>query len=252
MFESFNTPAIYVGKQSVLSLLASGLTTGIVLDIGCSVTHTVPIYAGHALPHAILHMPLGGRDLTDYLTTILAKGPYFTTIADRETVCDIKEKLCYVAFDFEHEMKKAATTSSLEKAYKLPDGQVFTIGNEMFRCPEGLFQPTLMDQEFGGVHEICNHSIMRCDADIQKDLYSNIVLSGVFTMFSGLAERMDKEMRVLTPFPMKVKPCTIAERKYSVWIGGSIMASRSSFQQMWITKEEYDESGPAIVHQKCF
>lgn len=132
MFEVFNSPSMYVANHAALSLIASGRTTGIVLDSGDSVSYTVPIYQFCSLPHAIRRLDLAGVDLTDYLMRVSTEGANFSTnMAKREIVEDIKEKMCCVALDFEQEMTSASSTS-FQNSYNLPDGEVIYIGNNRF------------------------------------------------------------------------------------------------------------------------
>jgi len=253
MFETFNTPAMYVSMQAVLSLYASGRTTGLVIDSGDGVTHIVPIYEGFALTHAINRIDLAGRDITEYLRRLLRERGYtLVSSAEREIVRDIKEKLCYVAVDPEKELKLAEKVSP-EKTYTLPDGSSLVIGTERFLAPEVMFDPSLIGKEEMAIHEAVMDSIMKCDVDVRRDMLANIVLSGGSTMFPGLKERLHKEItealaeRGITG--VEVKIVAPPERQFSVWIGGSILASLKTFQKLWITKKEYQEVGPQVIHR---
>ncbi|XP_073150397.1 actin-97-like isoform X1 [Henckelia pumila] len=250
MFETFNTPAMCVAIPGVLSLYASGRKTGIVLDSGHSLSHIVPICDGYPLHDAISCLDLGGRDITVNLMRIFNPPTSFTMQTD--IMAHVKEKLAYIALDYEQELEMSKTSSFVETNYETPDGRMITVGSERFRSPEILFQPSMIGMKDARIHESTYSSIMKCDEDIRKDLYGNIVLSGGSTMFPGIAERMSKEITALAPSSMNVNVVAPPERKYSVWIGGSILASLSTFQQMWITKAEYNEYGPSIVHKKCF
>ena len=253
MFETFSTPAVYVANQAALALLGCGLTTGLVYESGDSVSHSVPIYEGHTLNHATFHGNLAGHDLTESLGQMLSKqGLQFNNQSSfNDTVRDLKEKLCYVALDYETESQ--AMNNRTEKLFKLPDGQEFSLDQECFQCPEALFMPTLIQSDTAsGIHDNCYKSITSCDIDLREELYGNIVLSGGNTMFPGIADRMHKEMSNIAPPNLKIKVIARPERNCLTWTGGSMLGSLSSFQQMLISRQEYEETGVYIVHSKCF
>ncbi|XP_053377207.1 actin, non-muscle 6.2-like [Mercenaria mercenaria] len=255
MFETFNTPAFYVSLSAILAIYASGRGSAIMLDIGHAVSHVLAVYEGYTFKHAIDRIDLGGNDLTEYLLRMLnsERCNTFAFESDKEIVRNIKEKLGYAVLDFDKEMKTVNTndTIDVERTYELPDGRRITVGSERFRCVESLFQPNLLGKDIAGIHDLFYSCLMKSDIDARKDLMCNMILSGGCTMFPGFAERMQKELRNLIPKTMKVKVIAPPERKLSVWIGGSILASLSTFQKCLISKQEYEENGPRIVHAKC-
>lgn len=248
-FETFNVPALFVSMQAVLSLYATGRTTGVVLDSGDGVTHSVPIYEGFALPHNIMRIDTAGRDVTKYLKLLLRKeGVNFRTTSEFEIVRSIKEKACYLASNPQKE--ESVETEKIQ--YVLPDGYPLDIGPARFRAPEVLFRPDLIGEESEGLHEVLLYSIEKAERDLRKVLFQNIVLSGGSTLFKGFGDRLLSEIRKQVPKDMKIKISAPQERLYSTWIGGSILASLDTFKKMWVSKKEYDEDGQRAVHRKTF
>lgn len=252
-FETFNVPALYVQVQAILSLYASGRTTGVVLDSGDGVTNAVPVYEGFAMPHAVQRIDVAGRDVTEYLQLLLRKsGHNFNTSAEMEVVKDIKEKIGYVAWNSDQIEKEDADEIEPEVPYKLPDGNVIQIGAEKFRAPEVLFNPSLIGQEYVGIHQCLLNSISKCDMDIRRTMFSDIILAGGSTMFDGLGNRLLSEVRKLAPRDTKIKIWAPPKREMSTWLGGSILASLATFKKMFVTQKEYKEGGKNAIYRKTF
>ena len=256
MFENYSVPAMYISSAAVLSLYASGHTTGLALDSGLSDMHAVAVCDGYALPHSLNRSYYGGKHLTDYMQKILNEGGCsFTTAAEREIVRDIKEKLAYVPLDVDAETDKYEENTDGEKTYALPDGTTIKVGTERFRCGEAFFNCTVMGtwaSEHPFVHQIVDVSIRKCDRELRKFLYGNIVMSGGGSMLPGTQARLMKEMTDLVMPSTKVSVVVPPDCRYSAWRGGSILASLTTFQDMWVTKEEWDDEGGSVVHRKCW
>ncbi|MHA1781137.1 MAG: actin, cytoplasmic 2, partial [Candidatus Thorarchaeota archaeon] len=213
------------------------------------VTHIVPIYEGFVITHAVRRIDLAGRDITEYLRRLLRQRGYsFVSGAEKEIVRDIKEKLCYVAKDPEQE-RIVADSAGVDKQYMLPDGETITVGAERFQAPELFFNPSAIGLDTIPLDEHIVESIKACDVDLRRDLYANIVLSGGSTMFDGLKERLLNEISELVPENVEVRIIAPPERQYSVWIGGSIVASLKTFQKMWVSRKEFEEAGPEVIHR---
>jgi actin-related protein 2 len=263
MFEKYGFQSVYVAIQAVLTLYAQGLLTGVVVDSGDGVTHTVPVFDGFSLPHLTRRLDVAGRAVTRYLIKLmLLRGYAFNRTADFETVRMIKEKLCYVAYDTQFENKLAHETTVLVKTYELPDGRIIRVGKERFEAAECLFQPSLIDVDGGGMAEQLFDCIDKADVDTRQEFYNHIVLSGGSTMYPGLPSRLEKDLRQLwlakrgnndranlVRFKCRVEdPPT---RAHMVFLGGAVLANiMKAKDSFWINQNEWYEQGINAL-KKC-
>merc|ERR1719414_2061514 len=230
--------------------------TGVVVDSGDGVTHICPVVEGFGLSNLTRRLDVAGRDITDYLIKLLfLRGYNFNKSADFDTVRQIKEKHCYVAYDVQQENKLAKETTVLVESYTLPDGREITVGSERFEAPEALFQPHLVDIEKPGVAQLLFNSIQEADMDVRPELYKHIVLSGGSTMYPGLPSRLEREIKQLylervlkgdterlAKFKIRIEDPP--RRKDMVFIGGAVLADvMKDREDFWMSKAEYQEKG---------
>jgi len=253
MFETFEVQNIYVAIQAVMSLYSAGRTTGLVTDSGDGVTHTVPVFEGFSLPHAVEKMEIAGRVLTNYLQKLLLEaGHNFTSAAELEIVREIKEELCYVAQDFAAEKEQCSKNAEQDKQYTLPDKAVITVpGSVRIGAPELIYQPNHNGMSCKSIDALAWASVSASDIDVRRELCKNIIMSGGSTMYEGMADRLKQELVSRAPSGAEIRVVAAADRKYAVWKGGSTLASLSTFASSWVTKEDYEEHGAAVIHRKC-
>ncbi|CAN6709087.1 unnamed protein product [Malus baccata var. baccata] len=236
MFEKYNFAGVFIQIQAVLTLYAQGLLTGLVIDSGDGVTHVVPVVDGYSFPHLTKRMNVAGRHITSYLVDLLSRRGYsMNRTADFETVREIKEKLCYISYDYKREYQLGLETTILVKNYTLPDGRVIKVGTERFQAPEALFTPELIDVEGDGMADMVFRCIQEMDIDNRMMLYQHIVLSGGSTMYPGLPSRLEKEILdryldvVLKGNKDGLKKLRLRiedppRRKHMVYLGGAVLA----------------------------
>ena len=282
MIEKLNISAVFIGLQSVLSLFASGRTTGLVIDSGYGVTHVVPVYEGYPLPHAIQTMHVGGKHLTNFMLYLLQKNPGFDCQDKKdmreqlEIAEDVKKKLCYVALDYEKECISQLQQEKLrlEACYSLPAPRL-RLSTEKFTCPEAMFRPSLLKAMEGDANKVdyCeanNHcdkenglpskvarAIRNCEVEIRVELLSNIVLAGGNTCFTGLKERLRMDLAALGAKALgvqseeeveKLKVIAMSNGSQLAWTGGCILAQQLPAER-WVTKEVYDEVGQSVMNK---
>ena len=252
MFEKFDVPGLFIANQCALSLFYFGKTVGYVIDSGESITQFAPVFDGYVLTHSARKINLGGKNINDYLMNILSENSNFDFKNNQNIVNDIKEKFCYVPLNYYEKEKN-------DENYELPDGTKILLKEEYFKAPEFLFSPEKNKKIFSitqdGIHKICHYSIMSTESEIRKDLYENIFLSGGNTSFLYFRLRLEDEIKYLLYHNYHININNDVKNYYpyeNVWKGGKILSSLSTFNSMWITKEEFKEYGNWIVHKKCF
>lgn len=288
MFKLFKVPSLVMANQAVLSLFASGRTTGIVLEIGDGATHAVPVFEGFALRHAVIKSHVAGSAVTECLARCLAaRGVNFTENAT-DMVRDIKEKLCAVsptlldartlqsAFSPPRPpptsssssaaaaSRSSSSSSSSEpddsSAYELPDGSIIHIDEATrLSAAEVLFQPALLgphqpadSNEIEALPLMLMESLSKCDAFLRKDLYKNILLAGGTSMLRGFGERMKADVVALKGDSDGLNLVLDSQRRHAAWIGGSMFASLPTFHQLEISNKEYRAGDPDIIHKTYF
>lgn len=246
-FETFGAPALFFAPPAVLSLYASGRTTGVVLDVGEGVTHAVPVYEGFALPHSVTRSDVAGRDVTRQMQLLLRRsGLSLTTTAEADLVKTMKEESCFVT---RTPLVDDSTEKDSRTQYTLPDGQGVTLSTERYQAPNILFDPSLIGSEEAGVADVLVDSIMKSDIDLRSTFFSQVVLAGGSTLLPGFGDRMLYEVRSRSPSHTKIRISAPPDRVNSAFVGGSILGSLATFKSMWTSKTDYEEHGSNILHR---
>ena len=256
MFETFNCASVYIEAQSVLAAYSVGKSTGISVDCGHTSLNFAPVYEGFLIKNCVHHIPIGGKDINDFLINLLMRnGQVIESKMQKQSITKAKELYCYICQNYEDEVIRIFENNNDEvKEWELPDKRKIKIGNERFQSTEILFEPNKYGYNCINFKELFQQTIKSIDSDLRETMLLNIIFNGGTTLFKGFKNRVTKEIEDAgKDYPYKKKIHTYPEAQFMAWIGGSILSSLSNFEKLWITKAEYKEEGKAsIVHKKCF
>eukprot|EP00178_Gracilaria_changii_P002715 TRINITY_DN13_c0_g1_i4.p2 TRINITY_DN13_c0_g1~~TRINITY_DN13_c0_g1_i4.p2 ORF type:complete len:402 (-),score=103.41 TRINITY_DN13_c0_g1_i4:1112-2317(-) len=257
-FESLNAPSLCVALPAVLSLYASGRSSGLVLDMGDTVTTAVPVLHGHVATHAVQRSELGGRDMSERLCTLLRKSgaALFATSSERQTVRRLKERFCYVAEDAREQERRVVAQGGAGGALgvraTLPDGNQIALGAERFRAAEIAFRPALVGSEQLGAAQCVLSCVQQVDMGARATLLANVLLTGGSTLLPGFARRVLRELRAAQRSrDGALRVYAPRDRLSSAFSGGSILGSLSStLRSLAVWRSEYFEHGAGVLHRK--
>jgi actin-related protein len=256
MFEKFKVKSLAIFNTAVLSLFSTGRTRGLVVESGEGITQAVPVFEGYAIPHAIFKMEVAGYDITQAVMEMMVNQKGAEHAENRKVMQDLKEKTCSIALDYNSAMKGPDTADEESKSFELPDKNIIQVGRDIrLGAPEILFGSR--DRGNQSIQKICLDAINTCDMDFQMDLIRSLVVAGGTTMLPGFAPRLKTELSSLLPGEKarQIDVIVDSQRKYAAWIGGSMFASLSTFDQVAITRQEYEDGKTdvrSLVARKTF
>ena len=254
LLDNLGIPAIFFASQPILSLLSTSATSGFILESGDGVSQSCFVCEGYSIPCSFERYNYGGKDVTEYLKTMLRKRGYnFYNSSEIKLVNDIKENLCYLESGKKNEYTIAKKTLNKKLIqYYLPDGNYISIGEERILAPEILFNPEYIGKEYLSLSDMIISSINKIDVELRKKAYESIWLSGGNTAIRDLNEKLIEELKYKLGKTLYIN---ILENEkinaqYRCWVGGNIITTLEIFKNMWVTKSEWNENGNEIIYIK--
>eukprot|EP00388_Colpodella_angusta_P001539 GDKJ01004853.1.p1 GENE.GDKJ01004853.1~~GDKJ01004853.1.p1 ORF type:complete len:420 (+),score=82.32 GDKJ01004853.1:28-1287(+) len=260
LFEIFKVKAVAVMNSAVLSLFSTGMTRGLILEIGHESTWSVPVFEGFAIPHFSFSIPVGGRHITEALSSLVVADETLNAhfgatggVPTRIWLDSLKANKCQVAPLSLEEALRIDSTTPEERAFQTPDDEVVEISSEIRFAPaEILFggcnlakSPVSAKAECRSIQDIIKKSLESVDSTLAAELASNIVLAGASSCFPGIAQRLKSELHKKMTSPVLASIININQDKdriVSAWRGGSMLSSMSTFNNFLLGRKAYDES----------
>ncbi|KAM6164656.1 actin-like protein 10 [Rhynchocyon petersi] len=242
-----------MASTALLALCSTGALSGLAVEAGAGVCHATPIYAGHSWQEATYRLDVAGTTLSRYLRDLIAAASPDLLLQDlpRKTITQLKKRYCYVSLDFEGDLRDPARHQPA--SIFLGNGCPINLSSERFRCPEPIFQPSLLGQNELGLPALVFRALQKMPQTLRKRLADTVVLAGGSTLFPGFTERLDKELEAQCRRhgygALRPRLVAMPGRGTAVWTGGSMVASLNSFQCRWMTRAMYQECGSKLVHQ---
>ena len=253
LFDDMGVPALFFASQPILSLFSTSNTSGIILESGDAVTQSCIAYEGYSLTNTFERFDFGGGDVTQYLKLLLKmKGYKLYNSNEYRLINDMKEKYCFFLpedknLDFE-KVKKVLDNKKIN--YYLPDGTTVLLGDERIVASELLFNPDIIGKEYLGLTDIILSSINKAEIQLRPKAFENIVLSGGNILMKGLADKLKADIIKKTNKILKINVNPIKEPQLSCWVGGYVLANLGSFENMCVSKKEWEEKGIKILEIK--